>query len=185
MPLAVIGGQHRGRRLRSPRPPVRPTSALLRRSLFDILGSRVVGAAVLDLYAGAGGVGIEALSRGAAACEFVERDREGARIIAGNLDAIAAGDRGRVHCAAVESWLEREQGRLSTFDLIFADPPYGHPGLARTLELLAAPGGVGGDALVVIEERSGQHVEIPAGLAMTRRVRHGDSALTILERASG
>jgi 16S rRNA (guanine966-N2)-methyltransferase len=162
---------------------VRPTSALLRRSLFDILGARVVGATVLDLYAGAGSVGIEALSRGAAGCEFVERDREGARIIAENLAAIAAGDRGRVHCAAVESWLEREQARLRDFDLVFADPPYGHPGLARSLELLAAAGAVGPDSLVVVEERAGRHADVPPGLTMVRRVRHGDSALTMLAPA--
>jgi 16S rRNA (guanine966-N2)-methyltransferase len=180
LPLTVIGGEARGRKLRSPRGDVRPTSALLRRSLFDILGPSVIDAAVLDLYAGAGTLGIEALSRGAASCVFVDRAREAATIIRANLAAIGAEDRGRVYCAAVETWLERAPGALAEYDLILLDPPYGDPGLGRALVALGRPGALADDTLVVVEERATHPVAEVGSLKTWRHVRHGDSALTML-----
>jgi 16S rRNA (guanine966-N2)-methyltransferase len=181
MPLQVIGGEARGRRLKSPPGGARPTAALVRRSLFDILGASVVGARVLDLYAGAGTLGIEALSRGAASCEFVERDRRCANVIASNLKAIDASSRGRAHCAPVGSWLRRQRERLREFDLILIDPPYGDSGITPMLNLLAAPLTLAPGTLVVVEGPASHDEEGPAGLSRLRRVRHGDTALTILE----
>src|ERR1700736_1577534 len=109
MPLQVIGGEARGRRLKSPPTGVRPTAAIMRRSLFDTLEYLVVDAAVLDLYAGAGTLGIEALSRGARGCDFVERDHRCCAVIRANLGALgtaAGGTNGRVHCAPAEKWLK-------------------------------------------------------------------------------
>jgi len=181
VPLTVIGGEARGRKLRSPPGPVRPTAAILRRSLFDILGPRVAGARVLDLYAGAGTLGIEAISRGAAFCDFVERDRRCANVIAENLALADAGARGRVHRAGAEAWLERHLEVLLECGLIFLDPPYGDPGLMRILRLLAVPDRLRPDALVVVEDSSRGTLAVPAGLSELRRVAHGDSALTLLE----
>src|ERR1700704_3551859 len=101
MPFQVIGGSARGRRLKSPPRDVRPSAAILRRSLFDILGPEVLDAQVLDLYAGAGSLGIEALSRGAAACLFVDRDRRCVEVIRANLALLRESEsaaRSRVDC---------------------------------------------------------------------------------------
>jgi 16S rRNA (guanine966-N2)-methyltransferase len=187
MPFQVIGGVARGRRLKSPPAGVRPTAAILRRSLFDILGPDVVGARVLDLYAGAGGLGVEALSRGAASCDFVERDRRCVAVIKANLALLGKSEGAplsRVDCAPVESWLRRHQGRLAGYDLLMLDPPYGEPGLENVLSHLARPGAVKADALVVLEERADREVVPPAGLETVRRVTHGDSALTLMRPAS-
>jgi len=183
MPLHVIGGEARGRRLRSPPAGVRPTSAILRRSLFDILGARVTGARVLDLYAGAGTLGIEALSRGAASAQFVDRDRRCANVIAANLALAGIGAQAEVDCARAGSWIEHHRDRLGEFDLVFIDPPYGDAGLQEVLELLSGPGGITGDALVVVEESRRSTPSAPASLELVRLVRHGDSTLTLLRRA--
>lgn len=184
MPLQVIGGEFGGRRLQSPPGGVRPTTAIVRRSLFDILGTRVLGAAVLDLYAGAGTLGVEALSRGAARVDFVERDRRTCAVIKANLAVLgeeAAGRRGRVDCAPAEKWLQRHAGVNDAYDLVLADPPYGEPGVSRVLALLVESGALNRGGLVVLETRRDAVVEPVDGLVEVRRVRHGDSELRMLE----
>jgi 16S rRNA (guanine966-N2)-methyltransferase len=186
MPFQVIGGIARGRRLKSPPAGVRPTAAILRRSLFDILGADVVGARVLDLYAGAGGLGIEALSRGAASCDFVDRDRRCVAVIQANMGLLKESEGARlsrVDCAPVGSWLRRHEGRLAGYDLLMLDPPYGEPGLENVLSYLARPDVLKPDALLVLEERADREITPPSGLGIIRRVSHGDSALTLMRPA--
>jgi 16S rRNA (guanine966-N2)-methyltransferase len=185
VPLQVIGGEFGGRRLKSPPAGVRPTAAILRRSLFDILGPRVVDATVLDLYAGAGTLGVEALSRGAARVDFVERDGRACAVIRENLEALgaeAAARRGRVDCAPAEKWLQRHVG-LEAYDLVLADPPYGDAGVTRVLSLLVETGALRPGGLAVLETRRGTAAEPVDGLVEVRRVRHGDSELRMLEPA--
>ena len=183
MPFQVIGGIARGRRFKSPPEGVRPTTAILRRSLFDILGPDVLDARVLDLYAGSGSLGVEALSRGAAACVFVERDRRCVEVIRANVGLLKepeSAGQSRVDCAPVEAWLRRHQGDLGVYDLVMLDPPYGDPGLENVLSHLAQPKALGSGALVVLEESADREVEPPDGLKVVRRVAHGDSALTLM-----
>jgi 16S rRNA (guanine966-N2)-methyltransferase len=183
----VIGGRARGRRLKSPPAGVRPTAAILRRSLFDILGARVVDAEVLDLYAGAGTLGLEALSRGAAGCVFVERDRRCCAVVKANLETLgeaAGGLRGRVDCAPAQKWLQARSGDDGRFDLVFLDPPYGESAVSRVLSRLAEAGLLEPDAVVVLETRKGAQVDVPRGLELVREVRHGDSDLRLFHPAS-
>jgi 16S rRNA (guanine966-N2)-methyltransferase len=183
MPLTVIAGIWGGRKLKSPPRQVRPTSAILRRSLFDILGPAVAGKVVLDLYAGSGSLGLEALSRGAMRCDFVERDRRTVNIARENLAALTGepeGARGRVHSGSVERWLERESRALREYDLVLLDPPYGEPGLPGVLASLGLPGTLKEDAMVVVERRSDEHPAPVDGLLEVRRVTHGDSSLHLM-----
>jgi 16S rRNA (guanine966-N2)-methyltransferase len=187
MPFQVIAGSARGRRLKSPPKEVRPTAAILRRSLFDILGPEVIDARVLDLYAGSGSLGIEALSRGAAWCDFVDRDRRCVEVIHANLALLKESQevaRSRVDCAPVEAWLRRHREGLDMYDLLMLDPPYGDPGLERVLSHLAQPRVLKPGALVVLEENTDREVVPPPGLEGVRRVAHGGSALTFM-RPSG
>jgi 16S rRNA (guanine966-N2)-methyltransferase len=118
--VRVIAGEHRGRRLEVPRgTSVRPTSDRVREALFSILGD-VGGARVLDLFAGSGALGIEALSRGAGGAVFVENDPRALAALRANVEAIG-GSGAEVVRADALSWLRRG-GR--TFDLLFLDPPY-------------------------------------------------------------
>ena len=183
MPFQVIAGAARGRRLKSPPQGVRPTAAIVRRSLFDIIGPEVVDAHVLDLYAGSGSIGVEALSRGAASCDFVDRDRRCVAVVRANLELLGGVEgaaSSRVDCAPVDAWLRRQRGQLAGYDLLILDPPYGEPGLENVLLQLAHPGALKADALLVVEQRAGRELDVPEGMRVVRRVSHGDTALTLM-----
>jgi 16S rRNA (guanine966-N2)-methyltransferase len=121
--LRIVAGTHGGRRIETPPGrSTRPTSDRVREALFSILGPDAVdGAHVLDLFAGSGALGIEALSRGAAAATFVDSDARAAATIRRNLEALGLED-AHVHCRDVPAWLQSAEGRL--YSLVFADPPY-------------------------------------------------------------
>jgi 16S rRNA (guanine966-N2)-methyltransferase len=183
MPLRVIGGEAKGRRLKSPPPGVRPTAAIVRRSLFDILGYLVEDANVLDLYAGSGSLGIEALSRGAAHVDFVEKDRRCCAVIRSNLESLgesAGGGRGRVDCASADRWLKSRPPDSGQYDIAAIDPPYGEPGVSLDLVLLVEAGILSTDAIVALETRRGAAFEMPDGLVEARRVHHGGTQLILM-----
>ena len=120
--MRVVAGVYGGRRLTAPPGrATRPTSDRVREALFSILGD-IAGARVLDLFAGSGALGIEALSRGASEAVFVESDARAAAVVEANLDALEIA--ARVHRRDVFSWLETAAGGEEAFDLVFADPPY-------------------------------------------------------------
>ena len=138
--MRVIGGHDRGRRLRAPRGlRTRPTADRVRVTLFDVLGPAVAGARVLDLFAGTGAVGIEALSRGAARVVLVERDQSALRALRANLAALGASRAAaRVMAGDVLRVLPELGAQEGPFDFVFVDPPYATTLAGRTLEALAA-----------------------------------------------
>ena len=146
-----------------------------REGLFSSLGSAVTGARVLDLYAGSGSLGLEALSRGAASAVFVERDRAALAALRANVAAVGLG--GEVVPAEVETYLARAVG---PYDLVFVDPPYAlalasvESTLARLPGLLAAGGNV------VLHRRAGEGLGRPPGLTVIDRRRYGDTEITRL-----
>lgn len=178
--MRVIAGQWRGRNLFSPGGSVRPTQDRVRQILFDILGSEIVGARLLDLYAGSGALGIEALSRGAEQVLFVESDARARRTLERNLETVQAGERARILGRPVLPALRDLLGGGAEFDWVLADPPYGSRDVAP---LLAWIGGDGTETLsgrggVVLE--SGRLDEVPAksGRLTLRRERVvGDTVL--------
>lgn len=142
--MRIVAGEHRGRRLRAPAGGgTRPTPDRVREALFSILGP-VSGLRVADLYAGSGALGIEALSRGAAAAVFVESDRRAVAVIRENLAAIGA-EEAEVVQRDVFAWLRGAPAEAARFDLVFCDPPYDAAGrlaqpLSELLPRAAAPG---------------------------------------------
>ncbi len=121
--MRVIAGRHGGRRLQAPAgEATRPTSDRVREALFSILGARVEGAHVLDLFAGSGALGIEALSRGAAAATFVDAAPDAVRVLRGNLAAL--GEEAEVVHGDALRWLRAAPRRARQYDLVFLDPPY-------------------------------------------------------------
>lgn len=127
--MRIIAGQARGRVLHTPHGRgTRPTDARAREALFNILGDRVIGARVLDLYAGSGSIGLEALSRGADFCVFVEQNAGAANAIRANLKMCRWDDkaqpRGQIWQSNVKGALLRLEEQAQPFDIIFADPPF-------------------------------------------------------------
>ena len=131
--MRVISGNAKGRKLKSPGAATRPITDRAKESLFNILSTRVRGANVLDLFAGAGSVGIEALSRGARAATFVELDREALRAIRDNLTLTRLAEHGRIVRMDVFKFVRGEVGK---YDLIYVAPPQYHELWAEALEAL-------------------------------------------------
>lgn len=133
---------------------VRPTTERVRSAIFNILQpDKVEGSRVLDLYAGTGSLGIEALSRGAMRADFVERNRRQCRVIQENLDFTGYGDVGRVACAEVLDWLNRLAANTNdsdSYDLVVLDPPYRMGEPTPTLERLAQSGLLNPKSTVVV-----------------------------------
>ena len=176
----IIAGDAGGLRLAVPAAGTRPTSDRVRESLFGALESAdaVTGARTLDLYAGSGALGLEALSRGAASADLVELSKAAAGILRRNADAVsrATGRPARVHHTGVHAFLLRASG---PFDLVFSDPPYDLEEAAMTADLLALAPLLADDALVVIEraKRSTPPDLAAAGLEQVRAKVYGDTAL--------
>ena len=184
--MRVVSGELRGRRLlAAPGRETRPTSDRARAGLFDWIGPRVAGTRVLDLFAGTGALGIEALSRGAREAVFVERSRGALRALRGNLEALALGDRARV----LERDLARGLGPLAAgearFDLVLADPPYEGGWLERLLGCEGLPGLLEPEAFV-ITERSARAASAPDTPVLRLRAskRYGETAFDWYENAS-
>jgi 16S rRNA (guanine966-N2)-methyltransferase len=147
--LRIIGGTWRGRRLRFPAAPqIRPTPDRVRETLFNWLGLRVPGARCLDLFAGSGALGLEALSRGAAYVTFVERELGAAREIRARLAEWGA-HAARVEQADALDFLRR--GPTAPFDIVFLDPPFASGLLAEAAARLERAGWLADDALIYVE----------------------------------
>ena len=168
--------------MKNPPPGVRATSDLVRGAIFDALAAQDADLSrVLDLYAGSGALGIEALSRGAEHCDFVERNTAAAAVIGENLRLLGLQDRAQVHKLAVERAAERLQGPYS---LVLADPPYDDETARAAVEAVAGSSLVAPDASLVLELSSRN--ETPETLGPLRNVwsrRHGDTQVAIYRSA--
>ena len=181
--MRVASGEARGIRLKGAVVAgIRPTTERVRAAIFNILeAGQVIDRRAVDLFAGTGSLGIEALSRGAIRADFVERNRRQCQVLQDNLDRTGYADAGNVHCADVLGWLGRaEVGELGTerYGLALLDPPYRMGDPTPTLAALAASGLLEPDATVVLGHSSRQ--ELPDRVADLRRYdtrRYGDNAV--------
>jgi len=181
--MRVIAGLARGRRLKTvPTRQVRPTADRVKESMFSMIDSRrgLTAARVLDLYAGSGALGIEALSRGASHCTFVERDRRAAQILTANLHACGFNDRAEVWTISAASALGRLAGRESRYDVVLVDPPYGDRIAERLVHDLSGFGVLAEGALVVVEHGSDESVGDVGALQLTRSRRYGKTCVSLL-----
>lgn len=180
--MRVIAGIYRGRRLYGPQTQtLRPTSDRVREALFSILGNRLPHSRFLDLYAGTGAVGIEALSRGADHVTAVESDRDAVNLLQRNKQLCQIGSELTIQAHAVEQFLRRPDHWNGPYDVVFADPPYAETtelssllSQSRTEALFAE------DAWLVVEH--GGKTTAPAALGPTslrRQYRYGDTTLSL------
>jgi 16S rRNA (guanine966-N2)-methyltransferase len=174
----IVAGTAGGRRLKVPPKGTRPTSERVREALFNALdvAGELDGARVLDLYAGSGALGLEALSRGASDALFVEADRRAVEVLKGNVAELKLG--GTVRSGQVEAVVSA--AATAVFDIVIADPPYAVDSaqLGAVLASLAAGGWLADGALVIVERatRDGEP-DYPGGFEPIRVKRYGDTAL--------
>jgi 16S rRNA (guanine966-N2)-methyltransferase len=179
----VIAGSARGLRLEAPGPRTRPLGDRVKQTLFAILEPGLPGSRFLDLFAGSGAAGIEALSRGAAHATFVERDAAAARVIAANLERTHLTDRASIVTADAIAWLHRREATTDgPIDVVFVDPPYGEALLLESA-LAALAHRVGPGARVVAKHFWRDRPPTQVGLlASERERRFGETALTFYRR---
>ena len=185
--MRITGGSLRGRLLRAPEGKVtRPTSSKVREAIFNIVGDRIVDARVLDLYAGSGALGIEALSRGALFAAFVESSATAAKAILGNLEQLELDDRAQVIRGSVAGGLERLSGAGEKFRLVFADPPYAGRAAEETLAAVAASRVLAPGSLVIVEHTKRQELSGEFGsLALASSHRYGDTMVSVYALSRG
>src|SRR5881394_3105297 len=185
--MRIVGGRLRGRALAAPKSQaIRPTADRLRESLFNILthayGDPITGARVLDLFAGTGALGLEAISRGAAFALFVDDGAEARALLRQNVEALGV--------AAVTRVFRRDATKLGPahpvepFSLAFLDPPYGKELAEKALASAREGGWLTDNALVVVEESAEAAVKPPEGYEELERRRYDDTEFVILRRAS-
>jgi len=179
--MRVIAGEAKGRRLKGPRgSETRPTSDKVKEALFSILGDRVKNAKILDLFAGIGGIGIEALSRGAAHLDFVEVDEALAEIMEQNLAACGFAERASVYRMDAFRFIKQIH---RPYDLVFADPPYHAWQLKKLLPVLGQGAMITPDGLVVVEHFRKIHLPTRIGdLETVRSYEYGDTILTLYRK---
>jgi 16S rRNA (guanine966-N2)-methyltransferase len=192
--LRIVGGRLRGRALKAPDSrAIRPTSDRLRESIFDILvhayGDPIAGARVIDLFAGSGALGLEALSRGAAFALFVDDGAEARALLRANIEALGLGGSTRV--------FRRDATKLgdapARHSLAFLDPPYGKGLAGPALAALVKGGWLAPGAIVVVEEEASASIAAPDALRLAEERVYGDAKIalfvaegtTILPRAAG
>lgn len=190
--MRISGGESKGRKIKPPKHGgVRPTSDKVREALFSILGGKVEEASFLELFAGTGAVGIEALSRGAARAVFVDSSVKSARLISENLEALGYRERAAVVAKDVLQFLKKTAAELGPFDIVFVDPPYHEKVGMEAMELLGgedatylSPG-----ALVVFEHfKKYPSPEEIGRLAKKKDYAYGDTVVSvyrILEKEEG
>ncbi|MBN1794721.1 MAG: 16S rRNA (guanine(966)-N(2))-methyltransferase RsmD [Candidatus Omnitrophica bacterium] len=179
--MRISSGIYKGRQIKVP-PGIRPTAERVRSAIFDILGNRVGDAALLELCAGSGAVGFEALSRGAKRVVFVDKSRQCARVITLNartLD-VSLGDRVSVVCADAAQAIQRLGSQGARFDLLFIDPPYVTDVYKKCLPYIGDCAILNPNALVIVEHPHKHPLTQLANFQLIRTQRYGDTAVSFL-----
>lgn len=185
--MRVIAGKAKGKRLfGAPGMRARPITDRVKRSVFDILAPRIAGARCLDLFAGTGALGIEALSRGAALAVFVECDARMVAVIRRNLEETSLAGLARVMHADVRWAVRVLAGKEEPFDIVFLDPPYGHGLAPVALELVARHGIVKEDGIIVARHERRQEMPcLGANVTLVRQERFGDTVVSFYGPGDG
>ncbi|MGI6484961.1 MAG: 16S rRNA (guanine(966)-N(2))-methyltransferase RsmD [Tepidanaerobacteraceae bacterium] len=180
--MRITGGILRGRKLKAPKgKKTRPTSDLVRESLFNIIGLKIIKSVFLDAYAGSGAVGIEALSRGASLAVFIDSSRNAVNSIRQNLMSLNLMDRSFVICDSVFRGLSKLVISGYSFDIIFIDPPYGKNQIQPCLELIQRAVLLKPDGLMVVQSDVGDHYE-HKGFLCSKTKKYGRTQISFLVR---
>jgi 16S rRNA (guanine966-N2)-methyltransferase len=178
MNIRLISGTYGGRKIEAPdNRRTHPMSERIRNALFNSIGAEIIGAEVLDAFAGTGAIGLEALSRGARQATFVERDRIAQKILAKNITTLNVDEKAIIIRAAVHNWMTT--GTTKEYDIIFADPPYHDSQLSTVSELfgLLKPGG-----LMVLSHPGRGEIPTKTGVVVVDNRSYGNAYLAFYRR---
>jgi 16S rRNA (guanine(966)-N(2))-methyltransferase RsmD len=178
--MRIVGGDWRGRKLETPKgDDVRPTTDMVKESMFNIVQFEVAGARVLDLFCGTGQLGLEALSRGAERCVFVDTDRDSIELTRRNIEKCGASDRAEVTRGDAIAYLERAK----PFDIVLLDPPYGTGLLEKALNAIITFDILTKDGIILCESRADEQLsDAPPPYTRSREYRYGKIKLTTFRK---
>ncbi len=189
--MRISAGEFKGRKIgskklfvkRGGKDDLRPTPAKVREAIYDILRSEIWGSSFLDLYAGTGTMGIEALSRGAQNVVFVESVRPRAKAISDLIDKFNQTSKASVHCEQVEMFLQRASMTGETYDIIFADPPYASSEIEKILPLISKYGILNAQGVLLCEHAAKVVLpEVAGSLKLRKQYRYGDTRLALYRK---
>ena len=183
--MKILAGEFKGRNFYMPA-GIRPTQGLLRGAIFDLLGQDMEGLTFLELYAGSGAIGLEAVSRGAKEATLVEKDLKNAHVILENIQLFGLEGTGRVrliHADALAS-VKNLGAKGQKFDIVFFDPPFGRKLAKKTLKVIYDNDILHDQSLVIAQSDTDERLEIPSGLTVIVQRRYGASYLTILQKVT-
>ncbi len=182
--LRVISGTAKGHKLKTPKGnSTRPTTDRVKESLFNIIAGLLPGAQVLDLFAGTGNLGIEALSRGAAHAVFADKSTECAGIIRDNLNHTRLNEKASVHVGDAAAILSRLKAEGKKFDIVFLDPPYSRNMAKEALDHLFELDLINEDGIVIAErDKNDQLPENVGHLSLVRTQKYGDTSVSFYRK---
>lgn len=181
--MRIVAGSAKGRKIESPKGrDVRPTGDRVREALFSSIAFRLRDARVLDLFAGTGALGLEAVSRGAASSVFVDRSKRSVEIIRRNIAACGFGPRCEVFPRDALLAIPHFKTSNQRFDLVFLDPPYAGEMLEKALAALVDAAVLSDDVLISAEHPADRPPKLPAGLAIASSKRYGKTVLSFVQR---
>jgi 16S rRNA (guanine966-N2)-methyltransferase len=177
--MRIVGGALRNRSVKVPKKGVRPTKGIVRGAVFNIIGDIVINAEVLDLFAGSGILGIEAISRGAKHCFFVEKNP---RALHANISGLLLERKATILAQDYRNALRWLRSRR--FDLILADPPYNKNFVQRVIDSIRRYALLNNDGILMIEHSPREQMLIPEDLSLFKQRRYGDTVITFLKTQS-
>ena len=183
MTMRIIGGEHRGRKIKQPETEAaRPTKDRIREAVFNMIAEIVPGSRVLDIFAGSGAYGLEALSRGAEEAVFIEKDRECSKVIAENIAVLGVSERANIMTGDAEKGVARLAGDRR-FDLVFADPPFNKGMTKNILIMINQYDILNPSGSVVIEHHQAEVLPDAEGeLSIRKQKTYGDIRISIFSK---
>jgi len=178
--MRIVGGACKKRPIKVPKGGVRPTKGIVRGAIFNIIGDNIINAEVLDIFAGSGALGIEALSRGAKHCTFVEKNPVTLRT---NITDLSLLKQATVLAHDFQRALRLVKN--NQFDLIFADPPYNKNLVQKTIGLIKRHGLLANNGMLIIEHSPREKISVPAKFYVLKQRKYGDTMITIIKNTEG
>jgi 16S rRNA (guanine(966)-N(2))-methyltransferase RsmD len=174
--MRITGGTLKGRRIKIPKRRVRPTKGIVRGAIFNIIGSHIQNAHILDIFAGSGALGLEALSRGATSCVFIEKKSKVLRENIKNLYPRAQ----TIHI--ISSDFRRGVKRVvnKQFNIIFVDPPYHTQYIQKTLALIMKYRLLSNNGVVIVEHHSDEALKVPENLLLEKKKKYGETTVSFI-----
>lgn len=173
--MKIVGGQNKGRLIKVSKRGIRPTKGIVREAIFNIIGAKVHAADVLDIFAGSGALGLEAISRGASSCIFIEKE---SKILMQNIKNLSLINETKVITSDFRAGLKKIKGKK--FNIIFLDPPYDKNYVEETIELISQYSLLENKGIIIAEHCPTEDSNLPDHLSILKEKRYGETTITLI-----